>query len=141
MTQESNDMIINEPVQPKKSARGKPQKKIGYQYTLWRSFKLVSRALVYIPLGVLITFALLIGTHIGSRFTVFLADTLVPDLQISYVGGAINNRLEVTDVHWQMPGVAVELDDLTLDWHPLCLLRKQLCVSELLASRVIVEID
>ena len=141
MTQESNDMIINEPVQPKKSARGKPQKKTGYQYTLWRSFKLVSRALVYIPLGVLITFALLIGTHIDSRFTVFLADTLVPDLQITYVGGAINNRLEVTDVRWQMPGVAVELDDLTLDWHPLCLLRKQLCVGELLASRVIVEID
>ena len=141
MTQESTEMPIDEPVQPNKTTREKPHKKTGYQYTLWRSFKLVSRALIYIPLGFLITFALLIGTHIGSRLTVFLADTLVPDLQITYVGGAINNRLEVTGVHWRMPGVAVELDDLTLDWQPLCLLRKQLCVGELLASRVIVEID
>ncbi|BAJ02429.1 autotransporter assembly complex protein TamB [Shewanella violacea] len=141
MSQESNNLDLNKTGQPDKPSSGKPEKNTGVLYTLWRSFKLVSRTLVYIPLGLLITLALLIGTHIGSRITVLLAETLVPDLQITYVAGTINDSLVVTDVHWQMPGVAVELDDLTLDWHPLCLLRKQLCVEELVAARVSVDID
>lgn len=141
MSQESDSIANNEPDRSEKPAQCGPRKNTGFLYTLWRSFKLVSRTLIYIPLGFLITFALLIGTNIGSRITVMLADTLVPDLEITYIDGTINNRLSVTDVHWQMPGVSVALDDLVLDWHPLCLLRKQLCVGELLASRVIVEVD
>ncbi|QFU22562.1 translocation/assembly module TamB domain-containing protein [Shewanella eurypsychrophilus] len=111
------------------------------RYVLWRSFKGFCRTVIYIPLGILITVAILIGTDFGSRITVFVADSLVPDLDITYVDGAINNRLSLTNVHWKMVGVSVELDDLVLDWHPLCLLRKQLCVDELSASRVIVDVD
>ncbi|MEI6859671.1 MAG: translocation/assembly module TamB domain-containing protein [Shewanella sp.] len=141
MTQKSHHTAINKPEEIKVPTNCKPTKNMRSLSRLWRSFKLISRTLVYIPLGLLITLAILIGTDIGSRITVLLADILVPNLQITYISGALNNRLVVTDVHWQMSGISVELDDLVLDWHPLCLLRKQLCVDELLASRVIVEID
>ncbi|WP_076409723.1 translocation/assembly module TamB domain-containing protein [Shewanella sp. UCD-KL12] len=125
----------------KQNSAKPPQKRSGLLPRLWKSFKAVSRTIFYIPLGLLVTLAILIGTDIGSRIAVNLADTFVPGLQITYIDGSINNKLLATDVQWQMPGILVQVDDLTLDWHPLCLLRKQLCVDELSAQKVVVEID
>ena len=109
--------------------------------TLWKSFKAASRTIIYLPLGILIILAILLGTPLGSRLAVTLADIFVPDLDITYVSGTLNKRLETTHVHWSMEGIAVEVDDLILDWRPMCLLSKQLCVNELVASKVQVSID
>jgi len=109
--------------------------------TLWKSFKAVSRTIIYLPLGILIILAILLGTPLGSRLAVTLADIFVPNLDITYVSGTLNKRLETTDVHWSMNGIAVDVDDLILDWRPMCLLSKQLCVNELVASKVLVSID
>ncbi|MEC4725384.1 translocation/assembly module TamB domain-containing protein [Shewanella sp. D64] len=107
----------------------------------WRRFKTLSRILIYIPLSLLIIIAILIGTDFGGRITVFLASTFVPDLDITYVSGTINSQLEVKDAHWQMDGIRVDIKELKLQWLPMCLLKKQLCVDKLIASNILVEID
>lgn len=108
---------------------------------IWRWFKRLSRIIFYIPFGLLISLAIIIGTNFGSHFAVKIANLLVPDLEVSYVSGKINNRLQLDLGNWQMPGVKVETTGLILDWNPMCLVRKQLCVNELIATRVNVEID
>ena len=108
---------------------------------IWRWFKRLCRTLFYIPLGLLISLAIIIGTNFGSHFAVKIADLFVPDLDISYVSGKINNRLQLDVGNWQMPGVKVETTGLVLDWNPMCLIQKQLCVNELSATKVNVEID
>lgn len=91
----------------------------------WRSFKALSRLIIYIPLSVLILIAILIGTHFGSRITVLLADILVPDLNITYVTGTINSQLKVKDTHWEMNGISVDIKELNLKWLPMCLLKSK----------------
>lgn len=108
---------------------------------IWCWFKRLCRTLFYIPLGLLISLAIIIGTNFGSHFAVKMADIFVPDLDISYVSGKINNRLQLNVGNWQMPGLKVETTGLVLDWNPMCLIQKQLCVNELSATKVNVEID
>ncbi|QQX82200.1 translocation/assembly module TamB domain-containing protein [Shewanella sp. KX20019] len=108
---------------------------------VWRWFKRVSRTIFYIPLGLLILFAIIIGTNFGTHIAVRLADMFVPDLNVIYKSGKINRRLMLEVGNWQMAGVKVETTNLVLDWNPMCLVQKQLCVNELNASKVNVEID
>lgn len=108
---------------------------------LLRWFKHISRIIFYIPLGLLIFLAFIIGTDFGTHIAVKMADILVPDLNVTYQSGKINRRLILAVGNWNMPGVKVETTDLVLDWNPMCLIQKQLCVNELNASKVNVEID
>ncbi|MFT5788718.1 MAG: translocation and assembly module TamB [Shewanella sp.] len=108
---------------------------------LWRWFKIVSRIVFYIPLALLICFAIIIGTNFGTHIAVKMADMLVPNLNVTYKSGKINRRLMLEVGNWKMAGVKVETNDLVLDWNPMCLVQKQLCVNQLSASKVNVEID
>jgi len=139
MTKPTRETGIDQAETQTESTDALPQSSLAR--TLWKSFKAVSRTIIYLPLGMLIILAILLGTPLGSRLAVTLADIFVPDLDITYVSGTLNKRLEMTDVRWNMEGIAVDVDDLLLDWRPMCLLSKQLCVNELAASKVLVSID
>lgn len=55
---------------------------------LWlKSLRWFTRTLLYIPLGLLVLLALLLGTAPGSHLAVFLASALVPDLELEYASG------------------------------------------------------
>ncbi|MGI2853394.1 autotransporter assembly complex protein TamB [Shewanella algae] len=109
---------------------------------LWlKSLRLSARTLLYIPLGLLVLLALLLGTAPGSHLAVFLASALVPDLELEYVSGNLNRELQLKQVHWQMDGISVGADALTLAWQPACLLQKQLCVDALELTTTRVDID
>lgn len=108
---------------------------------LWQIFKLCTRIIVYVPLSLLVLMALLLGTEIGSRISVELADKFVPDLALTYTSGTLNKDLTLAHVSWSMAGIQVELEDLHLAWQPTCLLQKQLCVNALNASKVDVSIE
>ncbi|MGI2261059.1 autotransporter assembly complex protein TamB [Shewanella sp. GXUN23E] len=99
------------------------------------------RLVVYLPLLLLVTVALLIGTSFGSRLSVMLADAFVPNLEISYLSGRLNKDLTLAQAHWSMDGIKVDATDLHLAWSPACLLHKQVCVNRLAASSVSVNID
>ncbi|QDZ90988.1 translocation/assembly module TamB domain-containing protein [Shewanella decolorationis] len=108
---------------------------------IWQMFKLCTRIIVYVPLSLLVLTALLLGTEIGSRISVGLADKFVPDLALTYTSGSLNKDLTLAHASWSMDGVKVELKDLHLAWQPTCLLQKQLCVNALTASQIDVNID
>uniref|UniRef100_Q0HUS5 Translocation and assembly module TamB C-terminal domain-containing protein n=1 Tax=Shewanella sp. (strain MR-7) TaxID=60481 RepID=Q0HUS5_SHESR len=108
---------------------------------IWQIFKLCTRIIVYVPLSLLVLTALLLGTEIGSRISVGLADKFVPDLALSYTSGSLNKDLTLAHASWSMDGIKVELKDLHLAWQPTCLLQKQLCVNALTASQVDVNIN
>ncbi|MGL4746887.1 MAG: translocation/assembly module TamB domain-containing protein, partial [Shewanella sp.] len=108
---------------------------------LWQIFKLCTRIIVYVPLSLLVLMALLLGTEIGSRISVELADKFVPDLALTYTSGTLNKELTLAHASWSMAGIQVELEDLHLAWRPTCLLQKQLCVNALNASKVDISIE
>lgn len=108
---------------------------------IWQMFKLCTRIIVYVPLSLLVLTALLLGTEIGSRISVGLADKFVPDLALTYTSGSLNKDLTLAHASWSMNGIKVELKDLHLAWQPTCLLQKQLCVNALTASQIDVNID
>lgn len=108
---------------------------------IWRAFKLVTRIIVYVPLTVLVLIALLIGTEMGSRLSIGLANQFVPDLELTYTSGAINKELNLAHAVWAMDGIKVQLEALHLAWQPTCLLQKQLCITALTAAKVEVQID
>ncbi|WP_028774233.1 translocation/assembly module TamB domain-containing protein [Shewanella waksmanii] len=99
------------------------------------------RVALYLPIVVLVALALVIGTPFGSRVGVMLANQFVPDLELDYRSGMLNKRLSLNYAAWQMDGVKVEVDDLMIEWRPVCLLQKQLCVNALHTSKVNVEVD
>ncbi|MBO1270180.1 translocation/assembly module TamB [Shewanella sp. 4t3-1-2LB] len=98
---------------------------------LRRTINWLLRLLVYLPTCLLLLLALLVGTGPGSHLAIKLADWLVPDLQLSYQSGTLNDKLELQQAAWQMPGISVHSGHLLLQWRPACLLQAQLCVDEL----------
>ena len=107
----------------------------------WRYFKLLTRIIVYVPLGLLILTALLLGTPFGARVTVGVANSVVPNLSVEYQSGSLNGRLALEKAQWSMAGLSVNLNQLVVDWQPHCLLQKQLCVKALVAAKVDLDID
>ncbi|WP_144209317.1 translocation/assembly module TamB domain-containing protein [Shewanella donghaensis] len=117
-----------------------PQRPLSFGAKLWKLFKLSTRILIYIPLLLLIIVAVLLGTPIGARISVMLADQFVPDLDLEFRSGTINKQLEFDYARWSMDGVSVEVEDLSLSWLPTCLFNKQICVDKLHASAVRVHV-
>lgn len=98
---------------------------------LRRTFHWLVRLLVYLPTLLLLLLALLVGTGPGSHLAITLANALVADLQLSYQSGTLNDKLELRQASWQMPGIQVRTGHLLLQWRPACLLQAQLCVESL----------
>ncbi len=117
----------------------KPKRSRSSRFWLWVRNSL--RLVIYIPLLLLVLAALLIGTPFGSRVSVMLADKFVPGLDISYHSGTLNQEISVEHVHWQMPGIDVKTQRLSLNWDPLCLFNRQVCVNALDVAKVTVAID
>ena len=107
---------------------------------MWRSFKLYTRILIYVPLIMLMLFAVSIGTPFGSKVTVFLVDKFVSNVSAQYQSGTLNSALKLHQLSWQMDGIEVYAKNVELDWVPSCLINKQVCVSNLSASQVNVDI-
>ncbi|WP_350431181.1 translocation/assembly module TamB domain-containing protein [Shewanella sp. H8] len=107
---------------------------------IWRNFKLYTRILIYVPLALLMLFAVIIGTPFGSKIGVMLANQFVSDIEVEYASGTLNGDLTLHHLSWSMPGISVNADDLTLGWLPRCLINQQICVTNLSASKIDVNI-
>lgn len=132
-----NDVEQNkaEHIKPKDSVA------IGLLKQLWRTFKFYTRLLIYIPIVLLVVTALVLGTSFGSKIGIIVASQLIPNLTLDYQSGTINSDLKLRYASWSMDGMSVEIEGLTLDWLPRCFINKQLCVNNLEASTVKVNIQ
>ncbi|MCU7370284.1 hypothetical protein PEC18_05215 [Paucibacter sp. O1-1] len=84
--------------------------------------------------------AVLIGTPFGSKVTVVLVNQFVSDITAHYHSGTLNNDLKLDQLSWSMPGISVAAQDVELKWVPTCLINSQVCVSNLSASKLNVDI-
>ncbi|WP_445777479.1 autotransporter assembly complex protein TamB [Shewanella sp.] len=114
--------------------------RLSFTASLWKQFKLYTRLLFYVPLIILMLAAVAIGTPFGSKMTVMLVDKFVSGITLEYQAGTLNSELKLHQLSWQMDGIAVNAQEVVLDWVPMCLINKQVCVSNLSASTLNVDI-
>ncbi|MGX9462185.1 autotransporter assembly complex protein TamB [Shewanella sp. A14] len=122
------------------SAHKKAHDSTSLSTKIWRSVKLYTRILIYVPLVLLMLFAIIMGTPFGSKMGVMLVNQFVSDIDVKYGSGTLNSDITLAHLSWSMPGMSVEADNLTLEWVPTCLINKQLCITNLVASSINVNI-
>ncbi|GLP96468.1 autotransporter assembly complex protein TamB [Paraferrimonas sedimenticola] len=104
----------------------------------------MKRKLVWIasiPLVLLITLALLIGTSLGARLLIFAADKWVPGLTLEYQSGQLNSALQLKQLGWQSDGINLQASGVELQWRPGCLLQTRVCVNRLVSQSVTFELS
>ena len=92
---------------------------------------------------ILLTFgalAWILGTQSGLHFAINSAARWVPGLEIQDVNGGWKD-LHLTGVEYQMPGVNVNVGELSLGLRLACLTDKQVCIDNLGTKDVVVNID
>ncbi|MCS6723857.1 autotransporter assembly complex protein TamB [Proteus mirabilis] len=102
--------------------------------------KRITLTLLIIILLVLGALAWILGTQSGLHFAINSAARWVPGLTINSVNGGWQD-LRLTGVEYQMPGVDVNVGELSLGLNLSCLKDKQLCVEALGTRDVIVNVD
>ncbi|OAT49379.1 YtfN family protein [Proteus hauseri ATCC 700826] len=92
---------------------------------------------------ILLTFgaiAWILGTQSGLHFAINSAARWVPGLEIQDVNGGWKD-LHLTGVEYQMPGINVNVGELSLGLRLACLTDKQVCIDNLGTKDVVVNVD
>ena len=97
-----------------------------------RSLKALGLALVAIVLLVFVSLWGLLGTETGSRWVL----ARVPGLQLQNFNGRLGGQWQADHLIWQQEATRVEIDKPVLDWSPGCLLKMTLCIEQLHADQV-----
>ncbi|SNS97190.1 translocation and assembly module TamB [Pseudomonas segetis] len=93
-------------------------------------------AVLALVLILLIAIASLLGTQAGSRW---LLDQ-VPGLQLTNFSGRLAGYWQADALKWQQDSTVVEVDHPALEWSPGCLLRMTLCIDQLKAQAIALQL-
>ncbi len=99
------------------------------------------RALLYLPLLLLVSTALLVSTQLGTRFLITTLDKLVPQLDIEYHSGTLNETLNLARFQLTLKDVEVKAHQTQINWQPLCLLNNTLCITTLDSQQLTVNVQ
>lgn len=102
--------------------------------------KWIALTLLIIILLTLGAVAWILGTQSGLHFAINSATRWVPGLVIKDVNGGWKD-LHLTGVEYQMPGVDVNVGELSLGLRLACLTDKQVCIDTLATRDVVVNVD
>ncbi|EEG85258.1 hypothetical protein PROPEN_03630 [Proteus penneri ATCC 35198] len=102
--------------------------------------KWIALTLLIIILLTLGAVAWILGTQSGLHFAINSATRWVPGLVIKDVNGGWKD-LRLTGVEYQMPGVDVNVGELSLGLRLACLTDKQVCIDTLATRDVVVNVD
>ncbi|MCD5974221.1 translocation/assembly module TamB domain-containing protein [Pseudomonas quasicaspiana] len=97
-----------------------------------RSLKALGLALVAIVLLVFVSLWGLLGTETGSQWVL----ARVPGLQLQNFNGRLGGQWQADHLIWQQDATRVEIDKPVLEWSPGCLLKMTLCIEQLHADQV-----
>lgn len=97
-----------------------------------RGLKITLLALATLLAGVLLALSAMLGTQLGSRWAL----GLVPGLSVENFQGRLGGQWSADHVLWQQDSSRVELDGVIFAWSPLCLARMTLCIEQLKADKV-----
>ncbi|MBM7072675.1 translocation/assembly module TamB domain-containing protein [Shewanella sp. 202IG2-18] len=104
------------------------------------TLKSALRFFIYFPVVILVLLALAIGTPVGSRVTIFVVQALIPSVSIDYDSGTLNKNIKLKSFTLDTHAVKVVAKQLSLDWNPICYLHNQLCINDLKAEMVDVNV-
>ncbi|WP_439654927.1 translocation/assembly module TamB domain-containing protein [Stutzerimonas zhaodongensis] len=77
-----------------------------------------------------------LGTSSGSRWVL----SKVPGLQLEEFNGRLGGRWQAQQLVWEQDGTRVVVAEPRMAWSPSCLLRRMLCIEELVAGDIDVRI-
>ena len=89
-------------------------------------------AILALLLVVVLAVFLVLGTNAGSRWTL----SKVPGLQLEAFTGRLGGRWQADRLVWEQDGRRVEVASPRMNWAPSCLLRKTLCIDELVTGGI-----
>lgn len=92
--------------------------------------------LLALVLLVVLTIGVVLGTSSGSRWVL----GKVPGLQLEAFSGRLGGRWQAQRLIWDQDGTRVIVAEPRMAWSPSCLLRRTLCIDELVAGDVDVTI-
>ena len=85
---------------------------------------------------------LLLATERGTEFSLAAAQRLAPgELDIRYRSGTLADSLQLARVHYKNDGVAIELENLALDWQPQRLFDATLHIHDFTFTALDVKIE
>lgn len=104
-----------------------------------RSVKVIGWSLGLLLALVLIlvmAIGVVLGTSSGSRWVL----SKVPGLQLEEFNGRLGGRWQAQQLVWEQDGTRVVVAEPRMAWSPSCLLRRMLCIEELVAGDIDVRI-
>ncbi|WP_447770738.1 translocation/assembly module TamB domain-containing protein [Pseudomonas kilonensis] len=101
-----------------------------------RALKLTLLALAGVLVAVVLALSVVLGSTFGSRWAL----GLVPGLTVENFQGRLGGQWSADHVLWQQDASRVEVDRLIFAWSPLCLARMTLCIEQLKADQVALQL-
>lgn len=101
-----------------------------------RGLKITLLALAGLLLTVVLALSMVLGTAFGSRWTL----GLVPGLSVENFQGRLGGQWSADRVLWQQDTRRVALERPNFAWSPACLLRMTLCIEQLKAETIAVQL-
>ncbi|SCZ26033.1 MULTISPECIES: translocation/assembly module TamB domain-containing protein [unclassified Pseudomonas] len=101
-----------------------------------RGLKITLLALAGVLVAVVLALSVVLGTAFGSRWAL----GLVLGLTVENFQGRLGGQWSADHVLWQRDASRVEVDRLIFAWSPLCLARMTLCIEQLKADQVALQL-
>lgn len=101
-----------------------------------RGLKKTLLALAGVLLAVVLALSVALGTAFGSRWAL----GLVPGLSVENFQGRLGGQWSADRLLWQQGDSRVEVDRLIFAWSPLCLVRMTLCIEQLKADQIALQL-
>nr|WP_269154602.1 translocation/assembly module TamB domain-containing protein [Pseudomonas bijieensis] len=93
-------------------------------------------AVAGVLLALVLALSVVLGTAFGSRWAL----GLVPGLSVENFQGRLGGQWSADHLLWQQDASRVEVDRLIFAWSPLCLARMTLCIEQLKADQVALQL-
>ena len=101
-----------------------------------RGLKKTLLALAGVLLALVLALSVALGTAFGSRWAL----GLVPGLSVENFQGRLGGQWSADRLLWQQGDSRVEVDRLIFAWSPLCLVRMTLCIEQLKADQIALQL-
>lgn len=92
--------------------------------------------LLILLLGILLMLAAILFLPSGTRFALNLSANLLPQLELRDIDGTLTSELQIGYLRFAQDGLGIEVEQLSLHWHPWSLREPRLKVYELSAASV-----
>ncbi|BBP58588.1 translocation/assembly module TamB domain-containing protein [Pseudomonas sp. St316] len=101
-----------------------------------RGLKITLLAFAGVLAAVVLALSVVLGTGFGSRWAL----GLVPGLTVENFQGRLGGQWSADRLLWQQDASRVEVDRLIFAWSPMCLARMTLCIEQLKADQVALQL-